>query len=59
MRRLGGDPEIPISLVSGFESVAIMRGGKAETPHYLDIIAPITEHSLAREFGATPIQHLP
>jgi len=34
MRQLGGDPEIPISLVSNFQSVAIMRGGKAERPRY-------------------------
>jgi FkbM family methyltransferase len=35
MRQLGGDPEIPISLVSNFQSVAVMRRGKAETPCYI------------------------
>ena len=35
MRQLGGDPEAPIELISGFSSVAVMRGGKAETPHYV------------------------
>jgi FkbM family methyltransferase len=35
LRQLGGDPEAPIELISGFSSVAVMRGGKAETPHYV------------------------
>lgn len=34
MRQLGGDPEIPIGLISGFSSVAIMRGGKAQAPEF-------------------------
>ena len=34
MRQLGGDLEIPIDLVTKFEAVAVMRGGKSETPTY-------------------------
>ncbi|MGH7117645.1 MAG: hypothetical protein ACREFP_01375, partial [Acetobacteraceae bacterium] len=35
MRQLGGDPEVPIGLLSGFSSLAVMRGGKAEPPRYV------------------------
>jgi FkbM family methyltransferase len=35
MRQLGGDLEAPIALISSFSSVAVMRGGKAETPRYV------------------------
>ena len=35
MRQLGGDPEIVIDLVDSFGEVAIMSGGKAETPNFL------------------------
>jgi FkbM family methyltransferase len=35
MRQLGADPEVAIALIGGFPSVAVMRGGKAETPHYV------------------------
>jgi FkbM family methyltransferase len=34
MRELGGDPEIPINLVTGFSRVAIMPGGKSVIPEY-------------------------
>ncbi len=34
MRQLGGDPEASIALISGFSSVAVTRGGKAEMPRY-------------------------
>lgn len=34
MRQLDGDPEVPIGLLSGFSSLAVMRGGKSETPRY-------------------------
>jgi FkbM family methyltransferase len=39
MRQLGGDPEIPISLVTGFEQVAVMPGGIAVRPAYTDPVA--------------------
>jgi FkbM family methyltransferase len=35
MRQLGGDIAIVIALVAGFDRVAVMRGGHAETPHFL------------------------
>lgn len=34
MRQLKGDPEISIDLVTKFEAVAVMRGGKSESPTY-------------------------
>lgn len=36
LRQLGGDPEAPIALVAEFASVAVMRGGKAEPPRYIE-----------------------
>jgi FkbM family methyltransferase len=42
MRQLGGDPEIPIGLVSGFERVAIMPGHNIPvTPTYTDPVTAI------------------
>jgi len=35
MRQLDGDVDVPITLISGFSSVAVMRGGKAEAPRYV------------------------
>jgi FkbM family methyltransferase len=35
MRQLNGDPEVPIALLSSFSSLAVMRGGKAETPRFM------------------------
>ena len=35
MRQLDGDPETPIALVSGFTSVAVIRGGKPDLPRYV------------------------
>jgi FkbM family methyltransferase len=34
MRQLGGDPEIPIGLVAGFERVAVTRGGRPDRPNF-------------------------
>jgi FkbM family methyltransferase len=34
MRQLGGDPEILIDLVAGFERVAVTRGGKPDHPSF-------------------------
>jgi hypothetical protein len=34
MRQLGGDPNIVIDLMAGFDRVAIMSGGKAEALRY-------------------------
>ena len=33
--QLGGDSEVSIALLSSFTSVAVMRGGVPETPHYV------------------------
>ena len=35
MRQLGGDPNVVIDLISGFDRVAIMKGGIAEVPNYI------------------------
>jgi FkbM family methyltransferase len=39
MRQLGGDPEIPISLVTGFEQVAVQPPGIAVKPTYTNPVA--------------------
>lgn len=35
MRQLGGDPNVVIDLISGFDRVAVMSGGVAEMPNYV------------------------
>ena len=35
MRQLGGDPNIVIDLVTNFDRVAVMSGGKADAPCYI------------------------
>lgn len=35
MRQLGGDPQVVIDLVKGFDRVAVMRGDVAEAPRFL------------------------
>lgn len=42
MRQLGGDPEILINLVTGFERVAVMPGGIAVMPVYTDPVAAVS-----------------
>ena len=35
MNQLGGDPNVVIQAMSGFDRIAVMRGGKAETPNFV------------------------
>ena len=46
MRQLDGDPEIPIELISGFTSVAVIRGGKPDLPRY---VAPAEAIAMLRD----------
>jgi FkbM family methyltransferase len=46
MRQLGGDPNIVIELMSGFDRVAVMKGGIAEVPNY---IGPAEAERILRE----------
>ncbi len=43
MRQLGGDPEIAIDLVAGFERVAVMRGGRSDRPVFEAPAQAVTE----------------
>ena len=46
MRQLGGDPKVVIDVLSGFDRVAVMSGGVAETPRF---IAPSAAQAILRE----------
>jgi FkbM family methyltransferase len=35
MKQLGGDPDVVIAAMSGFDRIAVMTGGKAETPNFV------------------------
>jgi FkbM family methyltransferase len=35
MRQLGGNPDLVVASISGFDEVAVMSGGRAETPNFI------------------------
>ncbi len=39
MQQLGGDPNVVIEAVSGFDRIAVMSGGRAETPIFVSVDA--------------------
>jgi FkbM family methyltransferase len=48
MRQLGGDPNVVVALMSGFDRVAVMGGGQAEIPNFVGHLEAqsILEHKL-------------
>jgi FkbM family methyltransferase len=53
MRQLGGDPGVVIDLATTFDWIAIMRGGIAETPHY---VGPTEARSILEHKVRTAIE---
>jgi FkbM family methyltransferase len=50
MRQLGGDPNVVIELMSGFDRVAVMSGGTTAVPNY---IGPAEAQSILRHKAGT------
>ena len=42
MGQLGGDPDVVIQAMAGFDRIAVMSGGKAETPNFVSTAAAQT-----------------